>query len=172
MSAVLYTRVPEALKRALAASAATRGLSQTRAVVELLEQGLEASGSERLAELEGALARSQRELEAAGRRLREAELELEAIREREQHTARTYAALAARVRQELARCPGCTKPVRGSDLLVSGRCPHCGRAVTELLAPAPRSGLDQTEYLALLGALGLLTGLALTASGDVAGLPS
>ena len=60
----------------------------------------------------------------------------------------------------------------GSDLLVTGRCPQCEHAVTELLAPAPRSGLDQTEYLALLGALGLLTGLALTAGGDVAGLPS
>ena len=36
MSAVLYTRVPEALKQALTAHAARRGLSQTRAIVELV----------------------------------------------------------------------------------------------------------------------------------------
>jgi hypothetical protein len=38
--------------------------------------------------------------------------------------------------------------------------------VTELLAPAPRSALNQKEYLALLGALGLLTGLALASAGE------
>jgi hypothetical protein len=170
VSAVLYTRVPEALKQALAAHAVGRGLSQTRAIVELLEQGLAGSADERsLAELEGKLARSQGELEATRVRLREAELVLGAAREREEQSARTYAAFAARARQVLARCPRCTKPLRGSDLLVTGRCPHCDQAVTELLAPAPRSALDQTEYLALLGALGLLTGLALASAGDEAG---
>lgn len=56
--------------------------------------------------------------------------------------------------------------MRGSDLLVTGRCPHCDRAVTELLAPAPRAELNQSEYLALLGALGLLTGIALAESDE------
>ena len=167
MSAVLYTRVPEVLKQALTAHAASRGLSQTRATVELLEQSLEASREERsLASLEGKLARSQGELQATRMRLREAELALQAAREREEHAARTYAAFAARVRQVLASCPRCTKPLRGSDLLVAGRCPHCEHAVTELLAPAPRSALNQTEYLALLGALGLLTGIALASAGE------
>jgi len=169
VSAVLYTRVPDQLKQALAAHAASRGLSQTRAIVELLEQGLAASTDERsLAELEGKLVRSQREGEATRVRVREAELTLQAAREREEQSARTYAALAARARQVLASCPRCTKPLRGSDLLVSGRCPHCDHAVTELLAPAPRSALNQTEYLALLGALGLLTGLALASAGEEA----
>ncbi len=170
MSPVLYARVPEALKQALQAHAAGRGLSQTRAIVELLEEGLQASRDERsLAALESTLARSQGELQATRVRVRELELALEAAREREEQRARTYRALAARVRQELASCPRCRKPVRGSDLLVSGRCPHCGKAVTELLAPAPKSALDQTEYLALLGALGLLTGLALASAGEEAG---
>jgi hypothetical protein len=165
MSTVLYLRVPEALKETLADYAARRGLSQTRAAVELLEQGLQARVGERSrAELEARLERSQRELEATRISLRERELELQAGREREQLTADTYRALAARAQQELARCPGCRKPVRGSDLLVTGRCPHCGRAVTELLAPAPRAALNQNEYLALVGALGLLTGIALSAS--------
>jgi hypothetical protein len=34
---------------------------------------------------------------------------------------------------------------------------------------APRSALNQTEYLALLGALGLLAGLALASAGEEAG---
>lgn len=36
--------------------------------------------------------------------------------------------------------------------------------MTELLAPAPRAAFNQSEYFALLGALGLLTGIALSAS--------
>jgi Zn finger protein HypA/HybF involved in hydrogenase expression len=165
VSAVLYTRVSEALKQALTVHAAGRGLSQTRALVELLEQGLAGN----TAEFADELARSQGELAATRVRVRELDLALEAARAREEHTARTYAAFAARARQVLASCPRCTKPLRGSDLLVTGRCPHCDHAVTELLAPAPRSALNQTEYLALLGALGLLTGLALASAGEEAG---
>jgi hypothetical protein len=55
--------------------------------------------------------------------------------------------------------------VRGSDLLVSGRCPNCSRAITALLSPRAQLGApDQDEYLALLGALGGLVGLALATS--------
>jgi len=171
VSAVLYIRVPEALKQALVAHAEGRGLSQTRALAELLELGLAGSAEERsLAELEGTLARAQGKLEATRVKVREAERALEAAREREEHTARTYRAFAARARQVLGRCPGCRTPITGADLLVAGRCPNptCKRALTELLAPAPRSALDQTEYRALLGALGLLSGLAL-ASAEEAG---
>jgi hypothetical protein len=170
VSAVLYIRLPDALKQAFEEHAATRGLSQTRAAVALLEQGLEAAADEHSsAELEGTLAHSESELAGTRARLREAELALEAARERELLTARTYSALAARARQELASCPRCREPLSGSDLLVSGRCSQCGKAVTELLAPAPRSALNQTEYLALLGALGVLTGLALASAGEEAG---
>ena len=162
MSAVIYARVPDALKQALEAHRSAGGLTLTRAVVELLEQGLVASAEGRSrAELEGKLAECTSEQEATRARLAEAELRLQAAREREQLTAGTYSALAERTRQELASCPRCRKPVRGSDLLVSGRCPHCRTALTSLLTPAPRAGLDPTEYLALLGALGVLVGLAL-----------
>jgi hypothetical protein len=44
--------------------------------------------------------------------------------------------------------------VRGSDLLVSGHCPHCQRPITTLLTPRPQTGApDRDAYLALLGAL-------------------
>jgi len=88
--------------------------------------------------------------------------------EREETTARTSRALAERTRQKLGSCPRCRKLVRSSDLLVSGHCPHCSKALTSLLTPAPRDGLDSNEYLALLGALGVLVGLALASTGESA----
>ncbi len=102
-----------------------------------------------------------------GGRLREAELSLQAARAREELSARSYRALAERARQELAACPRCRKPVRGSDLLVSGHCPHCGKAFSSLLTPVARAGgLEPGEYLALLGALGAVVGFALAGTAE------
>jgi hypothetical protein len=170
VSSVVYARVPDSLKRALDAHAAERGLTLTAAVVELVEHGLEAIAEERpVAELERELALSTSELEQTRGRLREAELGLQAAREREQTSARTYSALAERTRQQLASCPRCREPVRGSDLLVSGHCPNCSQALTSLLTPAPRAGgLDNNEYLALVGALGVFVGAALASSAESA----
>lgn len=170
MSSVLYARLPDTLKEAVRAHAGTGGLSQTRAVVELLEQGLEADAKERArAELEGELARATSERARTQARLREAELELWAAREREQLLASTFAAFAERARGELASCPRCGTPLRGSDLLVSGRCPKCDHALTSLLVPTRLGSLVLNEYLALLGALAVLAGLALRASAERAG---
>jgi hypothetical protein len=171
VSEVVYARLPEALKEALRAHASARGLTLTAALVELLEQGLEARAAEHSAaaqERELALARS--ELAETGGRLREAELRPQAGREREQLSARSYQALAERARQELASCPRCREPVRGSDLLVSGHCPHCGKALSSLLTPVARAGgLEPGEYLALLGALGAVVGFALGGTAESAG---
>jgi rubrerythrin len=101
--------------------------------------------------------------------LKQAELGLQAAREREQTTARTYRAFAERARHELASCPGCGKPLRGSDLLVSGRCPNCEKALSSLLVPTRFGSLVQNEYLTLLGALGVLVGLAMATSAESAG---
>jgi hypothetical protein len=74
-------------------------------------------------------------------------------------------ALAERARGELASCPQCSHPLRGYDFLVSGHCPNCERAITTLLSPRPQRGApDRDAYLALLGALGGLVGLALARS--------
>jgi hypothetical protein len=167
MGAVVYARVADSLKHALQEHASERGLSLTRAVVELVERGLEAIANETSVE-----AREQRlralasELEGTRARVREAELAVQAAREREQLTARTYRAVAERSRQELVLCPRCRQPVRGSDLLVSGCCPHCRKGLTSLLTPTPRAGLDSNEYLALMGALGVLVGLALASAAE------
>jgi hypothetical protein len=77
MSTVLYARVPDSLKQALDAHRSARGLTMTRAVVELLEHGLEASADKpRVTELEGKLAACARERAQTRTRLREAELRL------------------------------------------------------------------------------------------------
>jgi hypothetical protein len=165
VSAVLYARVPDSLKQALAARARARGLSLTAAVVELLERGLEATEDERASEREAALAASASELERTRARLAEAEAGLELAREREQITAATVSALAERARHELASCPQCRQPLRGDDLLVSGHCPNCERAITTLLTPRAQLGApDKDASLALLGALGGLVGLALAST--------
>lgn len=79
----------------------------------------------------------------------------QAAGDREQLSARTSAALAARARQRLHQCPRCRGPLGGFDLLVSGQCPNsdCMTPVTSLLLPTRRAGLDPNEHLALLGAL-------------------
>jgi hypothetical protein len=167
VSTVVYLRVPDALKQALAVRARERGLSLTAAVVALLERGLDASADERAREREGELAASAAELEGTRARLAEAEAALALAREREQITASSFSALAERARGELAVCPQCRKPVCGSDLLVSGHCPNCARAITALLLPRPQTGApDRDAYLALLGALGGLVGLALASTSD------
>jgi hypothetical protein len=167
MTEVVYARVPDALKQALAARAQQRGLSLTATVVELVERALAANDDQRAEGLERQLAASANELERTRARLAEAKLKLAAASEREQLTARTLRALAERARHELASCPQCRQSLRGYDLFVSGHCPHCNRAITTLLTPRPHLGApDKDEYLALLGALGGLLGLALATSGE------
>jgi hypothetical protein len=170
VSTVLYARVPDALKQALAACAHERGLSLTAAAVALLEQGLDASADTRAREREAELAASAGELEQTRARLAEAETALALAKEREEITASTSGALAERAFGELASCPQCRKPLRGYDLLVSGHCPGCKRAITTLLTPRPQLGApDKDSYLALLGALGGLVALALASASGGAG---
>jgi hypothetical protein len=167
---VLYLRVPGPLKHAVEARAGERGLSQTAAAVELLERGLQAiADDDAVNAVEAKLAASAGELERVGVRLERVQYELKAAREREQLTARTYAAFAERAGHELASCPQCHRPLCGSDLLVSGHCPHCDTPLTSLLAPTRFGSLVVHEYVALLGALGVLAGLAVAASSEEAG---
>ena len=99
-----------------------------------------------------------------------AEGRLAAVGEQEERTKNTLRALAERARQELGQCPQCRKLVRGSDYLVSGRCPHCGKALTAFLTPRPQVGApERDEYLALLGALGGLVALAGASAVDAGG---
>ena len=99
MSAVVYARVPDSLKRALQAYASERGLTLTSTVVDLVERGLAAiADATSVAGLEQKLAASSSELHTTRARLQEAESEVQASREREETSARIYRALAERAR--------------------------------------------------------------------------
>ena len=135
---------------------ATNGLAALEALAQLLpgpfcERGLAENAMEAARdELEAVLASSARELEQTRARLAAAEGRLAAAAEQEERTKNTLRALAERARHELGQCLQCRKPVRGYDYLVSGRCPHCGRALTALLTPRAQVGApERDEYLAL-----------------------
>ena len=169
MSAVVYARVSDVLKQALQAHASARGQTLTNAVVELVEHGLEAVANEqRRSELERRLAQTTDALTETRAALQEAELRLQAAREQEALSARTYSAFAERARIELASCPSCRTPLLGTDVLARGRCPNCGKPLTSLLVPTRFAELAQNEYLALLGALSVLAGLAIATSAEQA----
>jgi len=164
VSGVVYVRVSQLLKQTLAARAREQGLTQTAAVVELLERGLQAN-DDQLEGLQHQLASLTGQLEQTRARLAETEAELNAISYREQTLAQTLTALAERARHELASCPQCQTALRGQDLFVTGHCPNCNRPITTLLTPRMQTGApDKDEYLALVGALGSLVGLALATS--------
>ena len=93
---------------------------------------------------------------------------LSAPRQIGETSSRSMVPVAERARQALGLCPQCREPLAASDLLVSGRCPNCLKPLTTLLLPAPRANFDRDEYLALLGALGVLAGLALASTADSA----
>jgi hypothetical protein len=170
VSEVLFVRLSEERKQAVAARAQERGLSLNASACELLARGLQADEEERAHEqLEQELVAGARELDAMRARLAEADLRLQAAREREQLLASTSAAFAERARVKLATCPSCSTPLRGSDLLVSGYCPKCENVLTSLLVPSRFGSLVRDEYLVLLGALAVLAGLALNASAERGG---
>ena len=167
MSPVIYARVPEVLKDAVDEYAAVRGTTLTSAVVDLLERGLVSTSDARsVAELELRLATTSAQKTEAEASLRSARLEL--------HTLQS---LSERTGQTLGRCPrpDCSHPISGYDLLVTGHCPSCGQALTDLLKlKTPQSevngdqsrpgGVSERDFLLLLGALGAVVGVAYLAS--------
>lgn len=152
---VVYARIPAALKEAVEAYAAAKGVTQTTAVADLLERGLEAvSNAASIAELEKKLAAARLELSRAN-------VKISSLEERERNLLSTYQGLAQRIEQTVGTCPNCRKPVRGYDLLAAGRCQYCKSGLSSLLADThTKTGLNQTEFLLLIGAIGLLLSVA------------
>lgn len=166
MSQTIYARVPDTIKDAAEAHAATHGVTLASAVSELLDRGLQAVANERsIAELE--------------RRAADLTVEVETLRQRDQAVSSAYQALAQRIAQPVGACSRCGGPVTGHDLLVIGRCPNpeCSASLSELLSRPPgavaesKGGLDDGEFKMLLGALGLALGIAYLSqhAGGIAG---
>lgn len=156
-TAVVYARIASGLKAQVEAHASERGMTLTAAVVDLLEHGLEAvSNAASVDQLRERIVEQDRQLSAARVDLAEANAALSSLQERE----RSLQTLAQRAGQTLGPCPHCSKPVSGFDVLVTGHCPSCGRGLASVLVGPQMKGLDQTELLLLLGALGIVLGAA------------
>lgn len=156
-TAVVYARIASGLKGQVEAYANDRGVTLTAAVADLLERGLEAvSNAASVDQLQHRVAELDRQLSTARIELAEANATRSSLQERE----RGLQTLAQRAEQTLGPCPLCKKPVSGFDVLVSGHCPSCGRGLASVLVGPQMKGLDQTELLVLLGALGIVLGAA------------
>lgn len=145
MSQVIYARVPDGLKEAADLYADKRGTTLTSAVVDLLGRGLAASSDERsVVELEAKLARAEAAKAEADARLAAAINELGGLR-----------GFAQRANLQVGKCPACSQPITGYELMAEGRCRHCSGPLLDLLAPPTNPSLDQREIGLLLGALGV-----------------
>jgi len=167
---VLYIRIPPELKRQLGVYKDERAQTLTAAVTELLERGLAAVADEpSVEERETRATRLEEELALTRIELAEANAALTALRGRELELK----TLGERAELTVGHCPSCRKAVRGTDVLLTQRCPNpdCGRSFKSLLLPTKAGansvdrtellvGLDRTELLVLLGALGIIVGAA------------
>jgi hypothetical protein len=154
MSQTIYARVPDHLKQAADDYATTQGKTLASTVAELLDRGLQAAGD----------ASSVSELE---RQVAALTAEADQLRQRDQAVSTAYEALAQRTVQPIGACPSCGGGITGRDLLISGHCPNpaCGASLEVLLgnasnASAGKGGLNDGDFKMLLGALGLLLGIA------------
>ena len=155
MSQTIYARVPDQIKEAAEEYGSGQGLTLANAVAFLLDRGLQAVGDE------GSIA-------SLEQRIAEQHGELEILRQRDRTTSAAYHALAQRTTQPVGTCPQCSTAITGRDLLVTGQCPNpdCRVSLTALLGigtngVSAKGGLNDGDLKILLGALGLLLGIAL-----------
>ncbi len=142
----IYVRVPRAIKDGAAARAGENGMTLTAAITDLLDRGLEA------VENEQSVATLQEQLRLKEAVLRETETRLQGVQ--------------ALANQPLGACPTCNHVINAVDVLVHGQCPqgHQLRGQETKQEPAG-SGLDQTQSLILIGAVGLLLGALALSNG-------
>ncbi len=156
-STVVYARVPPEIKEAAEAHAEARGMTLTAAITDLLSRGLEATENLRSAgALEAEAHRLRAELDGARAEVAGAQAQAQAV------TA-SFQSLSHRLTQPLAPCPNqaCRGPVRGYDLLVTGKCPRCrtSLAVTLAQVASGTKPVDKPDdWLLLLGAVGAAIG--------------
>jgi hypothetical protein len=159
---VIYARIPASLKERVEEYGSEHALTTTSAVVELLQRGLESvSNAPSIARLEQRAAELEDQLDGASSKLREVETRAAGLEARERNAAAAYEGLRRRTDQVVGECPYCKRAIRGYDLFVTGHCSECEKPVSGLLIGAGKTaGLDQKELLLLLGAIGILVGMA------------
>jgi hypothetical protein len=163
-SAALFVRIPPELRLAVDAHVAERGMSLSSAVADLLSRGLAATADEdSLRALELSLRDARTTVASRDQQLREAAATVAAAEAREKSLRDVAHQLeAAPIGQ--CRTPGCGAPFNPVDLVVRRRCPK-GHPLTPVLEGAAKApGLNSTDALIALAAIGLLVGLVAAAA--------
>lgn len=164
-TSALYARISPQTKASVLSFGDRQGLTLAAAVEHLLEVGLateshhatEATFRREVETLQEQLSETERDRDRETSRRERAEVELMGLQ-------RAAGVWSDRAQIIVGICPGCGQALTGGDLLVAGRCRHCGRSAAELLAPPKNSGLDDKELMMVLGAAGLLLGVIAIAS--------
>lgn len=134
-------------------------MSLGTAVADLLTRGLEAAGAEQsIRALEQSLADARTTLALRDEQLKEAAATVAATGAREKSVRDIAEQLEA---ASIGQCSasGCGAPFNAVDLVVRRRCPK-GHALTLVLEGAVKApGLNSTDALIALAAIGLLLGL-------------
>lgn len=166
--ATIYARIPDELKTALDDYQSQRKVKLTAAMVELMEIGLGAvTDKTTVAALTERLSAAEAAAAVAREMAVQAENARQALESRMNSQADAFAAVGGALNQTIGKCPNpnCGKPISGRDLVVSHACGTCGGSLADLLDPAQTHGssINGTQYLLLIGALGLLVGMAVVA---------
>jgi|SRR6202165_2744770 len=158
-SEALFVRIPHELREALDTHAGEKGMSLGTAVADLLTRGLEGAGAEQsVRALEQSLAEARTTLAMRDEQLKDAAAKVATTEAREGSMRDLAAQLEA---APIGQCSvsGCGAPFNAIDLVVRRRCPN-GHALTLVLEGAAKApGLNSTDALFALAAIGLLIGL-------------
>jgi hypothetical protein len=165
--ATLYAHIPDQLHSAIESYSKDRHVKLTAAAVELLEIGLDAvANATTNAALEERLAAATEQAAESRALAEQAENARAALQATLNGQIEAYALVGGRLSQPIGLCPSCKEPISGRDLVVSNACGKCTASLSALLDPKTpaNSTLNGTEYLLLIGALGLLVGMAMAQS--------
>jgi hypothetical protein len=166
---VIYARVPSEVKLAAEDYAAAKGFTLTAAVSQLLGLGIEAVQNDRsIQTLQTRVASLEREVENVTAASRHESLRREALEQQVQMLHGAAAVWNDRAGQQVGNCPHaeCDTPITGSDLLVSGSCPTCKKAVSSMLVSEAKSNsVDWNQLLPILIAGGLVLGVVAATRG-------
>jgi len=158
-SEALFVRIPHELREALDTHAGEKGMSLGTAVADLLTRGLEGAGAEQsIRALEQSLADAKTTLAERDEQVKGAAASVAAADAREKSMRDLAEQLEA---ASIGQCSvaGCGASFNAVDLVVRRRCPK-RHALTPVLEGAVKaSGLNSTDALIALAAIGLLIGL-------------
>jgi hypothetical protein len=165
--ATIYARIPDELKTELDSYSVGRHIKLTAAMVELMETGLESVRRETtVKDLERRLEVATQQAADSRALAEQSENARAALQATLNGQTEVYALVGGRLNQTIGLCPSCKASITGRDLVVTNACHSCSVSLSALLDPKAPMGstLNGPEYLLLIGAIGLLVGMAMAQS--------